>query len=272
METLAGEIHRRLARGVAGADQRHLLARAQLPLQRRGPVVDARALERREILDLEAAIPGAARDHDGARPDPLAVREPQLEARAVAVALRCEPHDLVRDRHLGAELLRLVEGARHQRHAGDAGREPQVVLDPRGRARLAAERAAVEHDDRQPFRRAVDRGSEPRRSGADDRDVVHLGRIDRLERGRGSGRARPRSDCAASRPFGQSTIGSSDGSTWKRSMSVRAHRVGVGIELLVRVPVAREKSGQPQHVGMVRTADDHRSADAALEQTRRAAG
>ena len=46
---LARQIHDRLPRGVAGAHQRNLLSAAELPLQRRGPVVDARALEHVEI-------------------------------------------------------------------------------------------------------------------------------------------------------------------------------------------------------------------------------
>src|SRR5207237_7993700 len=112
----------------------------------RRPGGDGRALEGGQVLPGETRVPRAGRDHDGARADTLAVREPELEARPVGVAVALEAHDLVRDRELGAELLRLVVGARRQREAGDAGREAEVVLDPRRRARLAAEGAAVEHD------------------------------------------------------------------------------------------------------------------------------
>ena len=45
--------HRRLSRGVAAADDDHLLALAELRFHRRGQVVDARALEAGAILDLE---------------------------------------------------------------------------------------------------------------------------------------------------------------------------------------------------------------------------
>src|SRR4029450_7229965 len=41
---LAGEVDRALSGGIAGADQRDLLAAAQLGLQRRGPVVDRASL------------------------------------------------------------------------------------------------------------------------------------------------------------------------------------------------------------------------------------
>ena len=57
----------RLAGGVAGADQRDLLAGAELPLERRGPVVDRRALELGEVRDVEAAVADAARDHHRTR-------------------------------------------------------------------------------------------------------------------------------------------------------------------------------------------------------------
>ncbi len=42
--------------------------------------------------------------------------------------------------------------------------------------------------------------------------------------------------------------------------------IGLGVERLVGMPVAPEESGQPKHVGMVRPADDHRSAGAGLEE------
>ena len=73
-----------------------------------------------------------------------------------------------------AEFLRLHERAARQRLAGDAGRKAEIVFDPRTGARLAARRAAVEHDHRQAFGRRVHRGCEARRSGADDRDVVDM--------------------------------------------------------------------------------------------------
>ena len=41
---------------------------------------------------------------------------------------------------------------------------------------------------------------------------------------------------------------------------------GVGVEPLVRVPVAREEAFQPEHVGMRCAADDHRSSRSGLEQ------
>src|SRR4030095_2167227 len=54
------------------------------------------------------------------------------------------------------------------------GGEAEVVLDPLRRARLAAEGAAVEGEHGEPLRPRVDRGGEPRRTGAGDHDVVEL--------------------------------------------------------------------------------------------------
>src|SRR4029453_7451140 len=126
---LAREVDERLSCGVAGADQGDLLPGAELGLRRRRPVVDAPTLELREIPEGKAAVRGAARDYHGTRAHVLAVREADLEAIAVATRVALQADDLVRDRHLGSELLRLVVGARHEREAADAGWETQIVLD-----------------------------------------------------------------------------------------------------------------------------------------------
>ena len=226
--------------------------------------MDARPFERRQVLDLEASIPGPAGDHNGTGPDPFIVRETDPEPLAIAAVLSFETHHLVRYRHLGAELLCLVEGAGHQRHPTDAGREPQVVLDPRRSPRLPPECAAIEHDDGQAFRCAVDGRGQTGRSGADDRQVVHTGRIDG--------------------PYETETPRELDLARIPQHAAVRAEhdrqllridvealdecpraRVGVGVDLMVWMAVACEESGQPQHVGISSMPDDHRSADAALE-------
>src|SRR5438093_368588 len=126
---LAREIDDRLARRVAGADQRQLLPGAELPFERRGPVVDGRGFELGEIGSIEAAVSGAARDHDGAGVDALVAGEAQLEPRVGARGAAPQTHHFVGYRHLGAELLRLVVRARHERHTGNPGGEAHVVLD-----------------------------------------------------------------------------------------------------------------------------------------------
>src|SRR5947209_2906014 len=82
--------------------------------------------------------------------------EAQLETPVLAGRAASQTHDFVGYRHLGAELLRLVVRARHERHAGDPGGKAHVVLDPGRRAGLSAEGAAIEHDHRQPFGGRVD--------------------------------------------------------------------------------------------------------------------
>jgi hypothetical protein len=64
---------------------------------------------------------------------------------AVATAA-IQPRHLQGDGELGAEFLRLIEGASGQRLAGDAGRETEIVFDPGGRPRLSAEGALVEYE------------------------------------------------------------------------------------------------------------------------------
>ena len=85
------------------------------------------------------------------------------------------PH---REWPLHPELLGLIVGARHEGHAGDAGRETQVILDPGGGASLAAECATVEHEYGEAFRPCIDRGGEARGPGAHDDNVIEAVRID----------------------------------------------------------------------------------------------
>ena len=167
-----------------------------------------------------------------------------------------ELHRLVGDRHLDPELLRLAERAAHQRHAGNAGREAEIILDPRRGAGLAAERAAIEREHGQPLRAGIDRGGEPGRAGADDDHVVTGGRGRSARPGRCSGRAASSVGLRSSWPPGQSTIGSSSGSTWKRSISVSRAAVAVRVELLVGMAVAAQEVDQPKHVGVAVAADD----------------
>jgi hypothetical protein len=88
----------------------------------------------------------------------------------VAAALQRRHGD--RNGDLRAELLRLGKCARRQRVAGDAGGETQIIFDARRRAGLAAERARIQHQHRQPFGRRVHRRCQPRRPGADNGHIV----------------------------------------------------------------------------------------------------
>ena len=91
-----------------------------------------------------------------------------LRRRAAAI----EPRHFERDGDLGAELLRLGEGAAGQRLAGNAGGKAEIVLDARRGAGLAADGALIEHDHRQAFRGGIDRGGKAGGTGADHRDVI----------------------------------------------------------------------------------------------------
>ena len=75
---------------------------------------------------------------------------------------------------LGAEPLRLHQRAAGQLAAADAGREPEVVLDPRTAAGLAARGVPIEHQRAKALRCAVHRGREAGGTGADDYQVVHV--------------------------------------------------------------------------------------------------
>ena len=55
---------------------------------------------------------------------------------------------------------------------GDARGEAEVVLDPRARGGLSADRRTVQGERPEALRRGVHGGGQPRRAGADDHDVI----------------------------------------------------------------------------------------------------
>ena len=155
--------------------------------------MDRRSFELVEPLDLEPAVARARGEHDAARLDPLAGGQHHM-ARVVAAF---ELHRLVGDRDFDPELLRLAEGPAHQGHARNAGREAEVILDPRRSARLAAERAAIDGEHRQTFGARVDGGREAGGAGTNDHHVIKPVGDQSARPVRHSARAGPRSDCAA---------------------------------------------------------------------------
>ncbi len=112
-----------------------------------------------------------------ARTAPPLVKLEDGSVAAVGIAA-VEPRHFERDGDLDAEFQRLIEGASGQRHARDAGREPEIVLDPRRRACLSAKGALIEHEHRQALGRGIDRGGKPRRSRANHGDVVDFFRVE----------------------------------------------------------------------------------------------
>ena len=114
------------------------------------------------------AVFHAGRNQHRPRHDGAAVAEHQLFVPGV------DGHagDLERHDQLRAEPLRLSHSPPGQLAAADAGRKPEIVLDPRTAARLPARRMAIEQQGPQPFRGAVHSGRQPRRAGADNHQVV----------------------------------------------------------------------------------------------------
>ena len=167
----AAEEHRRLARRIAAADDDRLGALAVARLDVGGGVVDARALERLQPLDRQAAVLHAGGHHHGAGADPPAVVEGGAEG---PVRQRLELADPARHGEAGAELHRLHLAAPDQVGAGNAGGKTHVVLDPARRARLAADRDVLGHQRAQPLGAGVHAGRHARRAAADDQHVEVL--------------------------------------------------------------------------------------------------
>ena len=129
---------------------RPLPSNSSRPCRVESPVARAGGDDHRASGDVGPVGRGGRRD---ARPPPAA-RSPRTGA------VRC-----------GAELLRLHDGALGEVAAGDAGREAEVVLDPRAGPGLAADRDHLDAQRPQSLRRSVHRGREPGRTAADHDQV-----------------------------------------------------------------------------------------------------
>ena len=75
---------------------------------------------------------------------------------------------------LGAEALGLEQRVPGQLRSRDAGREAEIVLDPRAGAGLTAGGDRVGGEHVEPFGRRVHRGGEPGGAGADHDEVVDV--------------------------------------------------------------------------------------------------
>src|ERR1700720_155781 len=137
----------------------------------------AGTFKRVETLDSGPAITCAAGNDDRSRTNSLTVGQLQSEV-AGAVRFRTQRAHFIRDRRLGAKLLRLIVGARHQGDAGNPGRNAEIIFDPSRGTGLTAEGAAIQHEDGESFRRSVDRGGKTGGSGSHNDNVIDARRID----------------------------------------------------------------------------------------------
>ena len=138
-----------------------------------------------------------------------------------------ESDDVTRQHHLGAEAGHLRDRAMGEVRAGQSLREAEVVLDRRALPGLAAGRLALDDDRAQALRRRVHGGSQTRRAGADDADVVQ--RLLRPVR-------RP-SAPASSRVDGERSVSPSGTSTSGRSVGLRLGQVAQPLALGVALDV-----------------------------------
>jgi hypothetical protein len=239
MTDVTGEEHRRLARRVAATDHDHLAVGAQLCLHKRGGVVDAPALELLEVGKGRFAVVRTGGDDHAARREALDLihHDGQLNRRALEAGYPA------RDGDFGAKLLRLDEAPPGEGLAGDAGGEPEVVLDLRARAGLAAWPLGIEHDDAEPFRGGVHGGGKAGRTGADDRDVDAAAvesfgaEADRVGQGADRGRAQH-----------LACVGDGHRQLILRDAEALEHGLRVGVlhevEVDVRLPVAEQELAQ----------------------------
>src|SRR6476646_11768723 len=137
----------------------------------------AGTLERVEAINSGPPIACAAGNDDRSRADPLTVGQLQSEV-AGTFGFRTKRAHFIWDRHLGAELLRLVVSARHQGDAGYASRKAEIIFDPSRGTGLTAKGAAIEDEDGESFRRSIHSGGKTGGSGPHNDNVIDALRID----------------------------------------------------------------------------------------------
>ena len=251
----AGEEDRRLAGRVAAADHRHRPAPAHPRLDQRRRVEDAGAVQPRAAVDRQLAVGGAGGEDDGARRQFVAA----VEGDDVAAVFVAQAEGALGDRGAQAEPARLRDRPLGQLGAGDAGREAEVVLDPRRGARLAAERGRVDHHRREPLGRRVDGGAEAARAAADDQRVPgffrRLVRGAQVERGRRLEDRRRAQHLVAGGQHRQVVLGE------RPAVGRRRRQVGaVEVDEAVRHPVAGEELAQVARPRVAAVADQPRAA------------
>jgi hypothetical protein len=163
------KVHHRLASGVAGAHDHHVLIRALHGLAAAGAVVDPVVEQLLDAVQLEPPPLHPARHQHDVSGHLVATRERpahRLPGREVA------PHHPVQDQQLRAEALGLPACQSCQLGPADPVHEPEKVLDPRRVRGLAARHVFLGDRRGQAVRGAVHRRGEPGRTGADDQEVV----------------------------------------------------------------------------------------------------
>ena len=167
---LLGQVERGLPGGVPAADHDHLEARAALGLERRRRVVDAGTLEPLELGQRQPAVVRAGGDDDRPGRDLAAVGEHHgVERRA-----RPQPGHLARGVDAGAQPAGLQGGAVGQLAAREPVGEPDVVLDQRARAGLAAGGDRVERHGVEALGGPVHGRGQPGRAAAHDDEVERV--------------------------------------------------------------------------------------------------
>ena len=203
-------------------------------LRTRRAVVHPVSDEPIDARDLEPTPVDPGGDDHGPRVDPAAVLEDDgVESAAGPRISDLDLHHRSRDDQLGPEALGLPAGAIGQLLPTQAGREPEVVLDPRGRSRLSSARHPLDQQRVQPFARAIHRRGEARGSPADDEHVIavelRLGlQVERLR------------ELTAGRRLEAAAVAEDDHSRRHRLIGARGIRALAGIPP-ERDPVAAEK-------------------------------
>ncbi len=164
-------MHGALAGRVSSADDHDAAAAERRRFRRGGAVIHARPGVLGDARSRVLAIGHSRRGEHGPGDQLASVGERKL---LVPTVDRDSRH-LERHEELGAQPLRLRQGAARQIGAADAVREPQVVFDARARSGLSARAVPIQEKRAESFGRAVHSRGEAGGPCAHDHEVVNLG-------------------------------------------------------------------------------------------------
>jgi len=168
------EKNSRLSRGIATADNCHVLSFTELRFHEGRAVVNSLAFEFIEVAKRRLIVLRAGGYDDGARRETVPVSRTRLEGPPCAF----QAHYPVRDHHPCSELFGLHDRTCRQFLARDSCWEAQIIFDFGARSRLSAGCRGLDHEHIETLRSGVDGGCQAGRTRSHNNQVAHLRFID----------------------------------------------------------------------------------------------
>ncbi len=165
---VSGEVHRCLACRIGTTNNVDVLPLHRFAFGHGGPVIDAGSGELVDSFGLEPAVGNPCGDEQCAAAQLAAIAQLHAAGRSFCSEL----HHFLCRQDLDTEPSCLAYGPACQLPAGQASRKAEIVLDARAHSRLPSGSMPFDNQGTQTFRSAIDRRSQPRRTGANNDEII----------------------------------------------------------------------------------------------------